>query len=174
MVQFCPADVFIFIVWLKRYPLPGTPEWSSGTDMNMKSNQSTVCQFDKGRGWSPHLAKLSECPSRTPCIPLVISPQWAGNTLCQGLVLPLGYCCCGGSSCRCLDKPRLETSFLYTDGIGEVTGPMSKTVIQLTVCNKKKTLLLFNSVTLLWTQWCSLEREKKQTSVFFKFANLLK
>lgn len=49
---------------------PTTPEWSLGTDMNMKSNQSTLCQFDKGRGCGANGGVLiwqssqSVCPER--------------------------------------------------------------------------------------------------------------
>ena len=72
---------------------------------------------------NPHLAKLSERLSRTPCIPLLSSPQWAGSLPARDLSYLRSDC----SSCLCLDDLDQEVLLQSTSctplGSKQVTGP---------------------------------------------------
>lgn len=82
MVLLFPHDSLIFFTKLKSGEKPQNVLW--GLIWIWKAIILRFVSGTKGTavnlgGTSPRLAKLSKRLSRTPCIPLLISPQWAGT-----------------------------------------------------------------------------------------------
>lgn len=108
-----------------------SPERSFRPYMNMKSILCFVIVTKKTwlRSWetSPRLAKLSECLSRTPCIPLLISLHWAGTHPARDLPYLRSNC----SSCLCWGNlgagSASDKLLLYTTGMkSSLTKPSKK------------------------------------------------